>query len=109
MSVMSGTFSYTYGLFYVTINSWRVRGPSRHRHGERHGEIGLCKEFFPQCDGDDAHDNELQAYSRCLIGLPPEMDIFKHLLERQARSWFCPSVPVLSAVNPVLSYWPLGG
>jgi hypothetical protein len=24
------------GFFYVTINSWRVRGPSRHRHVLRH-------------------------------------------------------------------------
>jgi hypothetical protein len=29
MSVMSGAFTDTYGVFYVTINSWRVRGPSR--------------------------------------------------------------------------------
>ena len=26
MSVIGGTFPDTYGLFYVTINSWRVRG-----------------------------------------------------------------------------------
>jgi hypothetical protein len=38
MSVIRGTFPDTYGVFYVTINSWRVRGPSRHRHGERHEE-----------------------------------------------------------------------
>jgi hypothetical protein len=38
MSVISGTFPATYGIFYVTINSWRVRGPSRRCHGERHGE-----------------------------------------------------------------------
>ena len=60
-------------------------------------------------DGDDAHDDELQAYSRCPLCLPPEMAIFNHLLERQTRSWFWPCVPVLSAVIPVLSYWPLGG
>jgi hypothetical protein len=63
MSVMSGTFSYTYGLFYVTINSWRVRGPSRHRHGERHGEIGLGKSLPRYNDGDDAHDDESRVYS----------------------------------------------
>jgi hypothetical protein len=64
MSVMSGTFPYAYGVFYVTINSWRVRGPSCHRHGERHGEIGLGK-LLPRChDGDDAHDDDIQAYSR---------------------------------------------
>jgi hypothetical protein len=64
MSVMSGTFPYTYGGFYVTINSWRVRGPSRHRHGERHGEIGLGKPLPRRRDGDDAHDDPLRAYSR---------------------------------------------
>ena len=36
MSVMSGIFPDTYGVVYVTIYSWRVRGPSRHRHGECH-------------------------------------------------------------------------
>jgi hypothetical protein len=36
MSVISGTFPDTNGVFYVTINSWRVRGPSRHRHVNRH-------------------------------------------------------------------------
>src|SRR4051812_24961824 len=38
MSVMSGTFPHTYGLFCLTSNYWRVRGPSRHRHDERHEE-----------------------------------------------------------------------
>jgi hypothetical protein len=89
----------------MTVDCWRVRGPSCHRHGG----IGLCKGFYPQYDGDDAHDDELRAYSRCPLCLPPETAIFNHLLERQARSWFWPSVPVLSAVNPVLSYWLLGG
>ena len=37
MSVMSGTFPDTYGVFYVTMNCWSVRGPSCHRHG-RHRE-----------------------------------------------------------------------
>ena len=101
---MRGTFPDTNGVFYVTINSWRVRGPSCHRHGERHGEIGLPKRLTRYRDGDDAHDDELPAYSRCRLGLPPEMAIFNHLLDRQARSWFWPPVPVLSAVNPVLSY-----
>jgi hypothetical protein len=109
MSVMGGTFPDTNGVFYVTINSWRVRGPSRHRHGYRHRGKGLGKLYSRHHDGDDAHDDELQAYSRCPLGLPPEIAIFNHLLERQTRSWFWPSVPVLSAVNPVLSYWPLGG
>ena len=104
MSVMGGTFPDTNRVFYVTIKSWRVRGPSRHRHGERHGEIGLGKLYSRPHDAHDAHDGELRAYSRCPLGLPPEMAIFNHLLERQARSWFWPAVPVLSAVNPVLSY-----
>src|SRR5918993_5317958 len=34
MSVMSGTFPDANGVFYVTIKSWRVRGPSCHRHQE---------------------------------------------------------------------------
>jgi hypothetical protein len=50
------------------------------------------------------HDCELPAYSRGALCLPPERAIFKHLLDRQARSWFWPPVPVMSAVNPVLSY-----
>jgi hypothetical protein len=36
MSVIRGTFPDTNGVFYVTINSWRVRGPSRDRHVHRH-------------------------------------------------------------------------
>jgi hypothetical protein len=37
---------------------------SCHRHGERHGEIGLGK-LLPRChDGDDTHDGNIQAYSR---------------------------------------------
>src|ERR671921_2553948 len=64
MGVMSGTFPYTYGLFYVTINSWRVRGPSRHRHGERHRRNVLPKRLPRRRDGDDAHDADIRAYSR---------------------------------------------
>jgi hypothetical protein len=109
MSVMSGTFPDTYGVFHMTVNCQCIWGPSYHRHGERHGEIGLSKLYSRPHDGDDAYDGELRAYSRCPLGLLPEMAIFNHLLERQTRSWFWPSVPGLSAVNPVLSYWPLGG
>ena len=73
---MSGTFPDTYGLFYVTINSWRVRDPSRHRHGERHEEIGLGKPLARYHDGDDAHDGYLRANSRQLrLCLPSEMDL----------------------------------
>jgi hypothetical protein len=109
MSVMSGTFPDTYGVFHMTVNCQCIWGPSYHRHGERHGEIGLSKLYSRPHDGDDAYDGELRAYSRCPLGLLPEMAIFNHLLERQTRSWFWPSVPFLSAVNPVLSYWPLRG
>jgi hypothetical protein len=84
-------------------------GPSYDRHGERHRRNALPKRLTRYRDDDDAHDGELPAYSRCLLCLPPEWAIFNHLLDRQARSWFWPPVPVLSAVNPVLSYWPLGG
>src|SRR5919112_4307009 len=64
MSVMSGTFPYTYGVFYMTVNSWRVRGPSRHRHGERHRRNALPKRVPRRRDGDDAHDADIRAYSR---------------------------------------------
>jgi hypothetical protein len=64
MSVISDTFPDTYGLFYVTINSWRVRGPLRHRHGERHRRNALPKRFTRYRDGDDAHDADIRAYSR---------------------------------------------
>src|SRR5215217_9075032 len=64
MSVMSGTFPDTNGVFYVTINSWRVRGPSRHRHGYRHRENGLGKRLIRRCDDDDAHDADIRSYSR---------------------------------------------
>jgi hypothetical protein len=46
MSVMRGAFPDTNGVFYVTINSWRVRGPSRHRHGERHRRNALPKRLL---------------------------------------------------------------
>jgi hypothetical protein len=93
----------------MTMVCWCVWGPSRHRHGHRHRRNTLPKRLPRRCDSDDAHDGELRAYSRCPLGLPPEMAIFNHLLDRQARSWFWPPAPVLSAVNPVLSYWLLGG
>src|SRR3954447_7285574 len=46
-SVMNGTSPHTYGVFCATINPCRVRGPSRHRHGELHGEIGLEVSCIP--------------------------------------------------------------
>ncbi len=61
MSVISGTFPDTYGVFYVTINSWRVRGPSRNRHGYRHRSNALPKRLTRYRDG---HDAPLRAYSR---------------------------------------------
>jgi hypothetical protein len=63
MSVMSGAVPDTNGVFYVTINSWRVRGPSRHSHGERHRGKGLGKRFSRYRDDDDAHDADMRAYS----------------------------------------------
>jgi hypothetical protein len=64
MSVMGGPFPDTYGVFYMTVDCWRVRGPSRHCHGERHVETGLPKRLTRRRDGDDAHDGHLRAYSR---------------------------------------------
>ena len=61
MGVMSGTFPDTNGVFYVTINSWRVRGPSRHRHGYCHRRNALPKRLIRYRDG---HDGHLRAYSR---------------------------------------------
>jgi hypothetical protein len=63
MSVMSGTFPYTYGVFYMTVNRWRIRGPSGHRHRYRYREKGLCKGFSRYRDGDDAHDDDLRTFS----------------------------------------------
>jgi hypothetical protein len=64
MSVISGTFPDTYGVFYMTVNRWRIQGPSRHRHRCRHREKGLGKRFSRYRDGHDAHDGHLRAYSR---------------------------------------------
>ena len=64
MSVIGGTIPDTNGVSYVTINSWRVRGPSRHRHGERHRRNVLPKRLPRYRDGDDAHDADIRAYSR---------------------------------------------
>jgi hypothetical protein len=61
MSVISGTFPDTHGVIYMTVDCWRVRGPSYHRHGEHHGEIGLPRRLTRRRDGDDAH---IRAYSR---------------------------------------------
>ncbi len=47
-------------------------GPSCHRHGERHGEIGLCKRYSRPHDGDDAHDDELRVLSRGCYELDQE-------------------------------------
>jgi hypothetical protein len=64
ISVMSGAFPHTYRVSYMTVKRWCVRGPSRHRHGERHGEIGLPKRLTRRRDGNDANDGHLRAYSR---------------------------------------------
>src|SRR3954453_21709423 len=76
MSVMSGTFPDTYGVFYVTVNRWRVGGPSCHCHGERHRGEGLGKLLPRYHDGDDAHHGHLQRFSRrWWLCLPSEMDL----------------------------------
>src|SRR3954465_2652018 len=74
MSVMSVICLYLKGL-HMTVNCECVRGPSRHRHGERHGEIGLGKPLARYHDGDDAHDGHLQRFSRrwWRLCLPSEM------------------------------------
>jgi hypothetical protein len=64
IAVMSGTFPDTYGVFYMTVYRWRVRGPSRHRHGYRHRGKGLGKPLSRCHDGDDAHDAQLRRFSR---------------------------------------------
>jgi hypothetical protein len=64
MSVMSGTCRDTYGVFYMTVNCWCVWGPSCHRHGERHRRNALPKRLTRYRDGDDAHDDDMRAYSR---------------------------------------------
>ena len=70
---MSGTLPDTNGVFYVTINFWRVRGPSRHRHGERHRRNALPKRLTRYRDGHDGHDDDIRAHSRqgvhlCFVG-----------------------------------------
>jgi len=64
MSVMSGTFPDTYGVFYMTVNHWRVRGPSCHRHVYRHRVNRIGKPLSRCHDGDDAHDADILAHSR---------------------------------------------
>ena len=48
----------------MTVNRWRVRGPSCHRHGERHQENPIGKRLSSYYDGDDARDADIRAYSR---------------------------------------------
>jgi hypothetical protein len=69
ISVMSGTFPDIYGGYYMTVKCWRVRGPSRHRHDERHRRNALPKRLPRYRDGDDAHDGHLRAYSRAPLPL----------------------------------------
>jgi len=64
MGVMSGTCPHTYGVFCMTVNCWCIRGPSRHRHVHRHRGKGLGKRLPRYRDGDDAHDDDLRAFSR---------------------------------------------
>jgi hypothetical protein len=69
MSVMSGTFLDTYGVFYMTVDCWRVWGRSYHRHSYRHRRNALPKRLTRRRDGDDAHDGPLRAYSRQRVHL----------------------------------------
>src|SRR5215210_5153478 len=87
MGVMSSTFPDTNGVFYVTINSWRVWGPSRHRHGERHQENPMGKRLPRYRDGDDAHDGQLRSYSR--QGRAPLLRRLSYCfnLTRRTRRW----------------------
>jgi hypothetical protein len=64
MSVMSGTFPHTYGVFYMTVNCQCIWGPSYHRHGERHRRNALPKRLIRYRDGHDAHDADIRAYFR---------------------------------------------
>jgi hypothetical protein len=64
MSVISGTFPDTNGVFYMTVDCRCIRGPSRHRHGERHRRNALPKRLTRRRDGDDANDDELRMRSR---------------------------------------------
>jgi hypothetical protein len=64
MSVISGTFPYTYGVFYMTMNCQCFWGPSYHRHPYRRRGKGLGKRFSRYRDVHDAHDADIRAYSR---------------------------------------------
>jgi len=44
----------------MTVNGWRVCGPSY----QRHGEIGLGMRYSRPDDGDDANDGNIRAYAR---------------------------------------------
>ena len=112
MSVISGTFPDTYGVFYMTINSWRVRGPSRHRHGERQRRNALPKRLARCHDGDDAHDGHLRAYSRrrWQLCLSSEMDLLnssvtseRHVFYRLL--WCSPLSPSSPLLGEGLDLW----
>jgi len=66
--VMDGTFPIPIGFLH---DGELVAYPraSRHRHGQRHGEIGLCKRLPRYHDGHDAHDGHLRACSRHSVNL----------------------------------------
>jgi hypothetical protein len=64
MSVKSGAFPDTYGVFDMTLNCQCIWGPSLHRHGERHRRNALPKRLPRRRDGDDAHDADIRAYSK---------------------------------------------
>jgi hypothetical protein len=79
-SIISGAFPYTYRGFYMTVNGWRVCGPSY----QRHGEIGLPKRLTRRRDDDDANDGNIRAYSRQGRRLY-FVDLYPFNLTRQTR------------------------
>jgi hypothetical protein len=108
MGVISGTFSYTYGILYMTVNCWCIWEPSRHRHGE----IALGKPLARYYDGDDANDGHLQRFSRrrWQLCLPSEMDLLnssvtseRHVFYRLL--WCSPLSPSPPLLGEGLDLW----
>jgi len=46
-----------------------VRVPSHHRHVHCHREESLCKWIYRYHDDDEAHDDELQRFSKSAVAL----------------------------------------
>jgi hypothetical protein len=68
----------------MTVDCWRVRGRSYHRHVHCHRGNGLGKGFPRYRDDDDTHDDDIRAYSR--QGLHPDfLDPYPFNLTRRTR------------------------